>query len=141
MGHRTAGNRELIKDIVEEMQEIPVQVGGGIRTREHIETYITMGVSALVLGTKALENRDFLAEMVIFPNQILGLDARQGRVATHGWASMKRSWLRMWLAVRFAASRHIYTDIERDGMMSGVNGKSTLRLLKERNNDCFWRYK
>ena len=84
-------NRELIENIVEEMQEIPVQVGGGIRTREHIEAYVSMGISTLVLGTKALENKDFLIEMASsFPNQIvLGLDARQGRVATHGWASIE----------------------------------------------------
>ena len=127
-------NQELIKNIAEEMQEIPVQVGGGIRTREHVENYISMGVSALVLGTKALENRDFLTEMASsFPNQIvLGLDARQGRVATHGWASIDKE-----LAVDVAFSVKdlplaaiVYTDIERDGMMTGVNGKSTLEIAK-----------
>ena len=128
-------NRELIKDIVQEMQEIPVQVGGGIRTREHVETYISMGISALVLGTKALENRDFLAEMASsFPNQIvLGLDARQGRVATHGWASVEKE---LAVDVAFAVkdlplAGIVYTDIERDGMMSGVNGKSTLEIAKK----------
>ena len=65
-------HQEVIQSIVDVMGEVPVQVGGGIRTRGHIETYISMGVSALVLGTKALENRDFLAEMASsFPNQIL----------------------------------------------------------------------
>ena len=128
-------NRELIKDIVEEMQEIPVQVGGGIRTREHIETYISMGVSALVLGTKALENRDFLVEVASsFPNQILlGLDARQGRVATHGWASVEKE---LAVDVAFAVkdlplAGIVYTDIERDGMMSGVNSKSTLEIVEK----------
>ena len=128
-------NRELIKNIVEEMQEIPVQVGGGIRTREHIETYISMGISTLVLGTKALGNKDFLIEMASsFPHKIvLGLDARQGRVATHGWANVEKE-----LAVDVAFSVNglplagiVYTDIERDGMMSGVNGKSTLEVAKK----------
>ena len=94
-----------------------------------------MGVSALVLGTKALENRDFLAEMASsFPNQIvLGLDARQGRVATHGWASVEKE---LAVDVAFAVkdlplAGIVYTDIERDGMMSGVNGKSTLEIAKK----------
>jgi len=128
-------NRVLIQNIVEAMQEIPVQVGAGIRTREHIETYVSMGISTLVLGTKALESKDFLIEMASsFPNQIvLGLDARQGRVATHGWASIEKE---LAVDVAFAVkdlplAGIVYTDIERDGMMSGVNGKSTLEVAKK----------
>ena len=128
-------HQELIQSIAELMGEVPVQVGGGIRTQENIEGYLSQGVSAVVLGTKAVEEPDFLVEMAErFPSRIIiGLDAKQGKVATHGWANTGQV-----TAVEFAYSIKdlplagmVYTDIERDGMMSGLNIESTWNISKK----------
>lgn len=127
-------HQEVIQSIVDVMGEVPVQVGGGIRTQENIDGYLSQGVSAVVLGTKAVEEPDFLIEMTEeFPSRIiLGLDVKQGKVATHGWASTEQV-----MAVDFADSIKdlalagmVYTDIERDGMMTGLNVESTLDIAK-----------
>jgi len=127
-------HQELIQRIVEVMGEVPVQVGGGIRTRDNIEGYLSEGVSAIVLGTRAVEDPGFLVEMAeTFPAEIiLGLDAKQGKVATHGWANTERV-----TALDFAHSLKglplagmVYTDIERDGMLTGLNIESTWEISK-----------
>ncbi len=127
-------NAELIGKMVAQMGDVPVQVGGGIRTKQVAKAYLDVGVSAVILGTKAVESPDFLADLANeFPGQvILGLDARQGMIATEGWD--KDAGLS---AVEFASQcSHlplagiVYTDIERDGMMGGLNVDATKTLAQ-----------
>ena len=127
-------NLSIIKQLASNPR-LKLEVGGGIRTQENIEGYLSQGVSAVVLGTKAVEEPDFLVEMAErFPSRIIiGLDAKQGKVATHGWANTEQV-----TAVDFAYSIKdlplagmVYTDIERDGMMSGLNIESTWNISKK----------
>ena len=128
-------NRVLIQSMVKAMGDVPVQVGGGIRSRAVIEAYLEAGVAGVIVGTKAIEDPDFLAEMATaFPHRVLfGLDARNGMVATDGWD--KTSTLAATDLARAAAALPIvgvvYTDIERDGMMSGLNVTATVALAKD----------
>ncbi len=125
-------NRDLVNAITAAMGEIPVQVGGGIRDLETIAAYIDAGISGAIVGTRAIEEPEFLrlaAEQ--FPGQIiLGLDARDGLLATAGWDETSTRQ-----AVDFAAEMAdldlaaiVYTDIERDGMLTGVNVEATAAL-------------
>ncbi len=104
---------------------VPCQLGGGLRTREHIAEALGWGVARVIIGTKALQSPGWLEEMcTAFPDKIvLGIDARDGRVATHGWletSEMTALDLARKLAhLRLAAL--VYTDIGRDGMMQGAN--------------------
>jgi len=127
-------NRQLIQDMVAAVGDIPVQVGGGVRTLEVIEAYLQVGVSRVIVGTKAIEDPDFLVSAAErFPDQILlGLDARDGAVATHGWdADSGVSALELALgAAALPIAGIVYTDIERDGMMSGVNVDATVALAR-----------
>lgn len=130
-------NRDLIARMADAMGDVPVQVGGGIRTREVISAYFDAGVAGAIVGTKAIESPEFLVEVAqAFPSKIwFGLDARNGKVATDGWD--KTSTL---LAVDLAKKAAelpiagvVYTDIERDGMMSGLNVEATLGLAQAAN--------
>ena len=130
-------NRELIERMVKAMGEIPVQVGGGIRDLETIKAYLDVGVRSAIIGTAAVENPDFLAQTTAnFPHQIiLGLDARSGKVATEGWDQTSSVDA---VDLACAASAHaieaiVYTDIDRDGMMSGLNVASTVALAESSN--------
>jgi len=80
-------NGDLIRDMVAVMGDVPVQVGGGIRSQQIIDAYLEAGVQGLILGTKAINEPDFLQTMARqYPNKIiLGLDARGGMIATEGW--------------------------------------------------------
>jgi len=126
-------NRKSIEKIVNAV-EVPVQVGGGIRDIGTIEAYLALGVSRCILGTVALKNRQLLVEACRrFPGHIiLGLDARNERVAVEGW--MEHSDLS---AVEMAKSYEgigidalVYTDISRDGMQTGVNVAATEKLAR-----------
>ena len=130
-------NGELIRDMVAAMEGVPVQVGGGIRSEQIIESYIEAGVQGLILGTKAINEPSFLREAAVrYPQKvILGLDARGGVVATEGWD--KEAGV---TALDFATQVSelplggiVYTDIERDGMMQGLNVTATLALAKAAN--------
>ena len=125
-------NLALIEQMVVAMGTVPVQVGGGIRTAAVVQAYLGSGVAGVIVGTKAVEDPQFLAEMATsHPQQIwLGLDARDGRVATEGWDKTS-ALLASDLACAAAAlpiAGIVYTDIERDGMLSGVNVAATLHL-------------
>ncbi len=125
-------NLALIEQMVVAMGTVPVQVGGGIRTAAVVQAYLGSGVAGVIVGTKAVEDPQFLAEMATsYPQQIwLGLDARDGRVATEGWDKTS-ALLASDLACAAAAlpiAGIVYTDIERDGMLSGVNVAATLHL-------------
>ena len=118
----------LIKEIAESLH-IPIEVGGGIRDLVTIEKYLSSGVSWVILGTAALRNRDLLTEACQqFPGKvILGIDATQGKVAVEGWkevASMGAIELAKQYE-RIGLSAMIFTDIERDGMGTGLNREAT----------------
>ena len=128
-------NRDLIEAMVQAMGTVPVQVGGGIRTLEVIEAYVGAGISQVIVGTKAIEDPAFLEQAAQrFPQKVLlGLDARDGKVATEGWDTTS-SESAIEVAQRSAQlpiAGVVYTDIHRDGMMSGVNVEATLELAQQ----------
>ncbi|EJF91086.1 1-(5-phosphoribosyl)-5-[(5-phosphoribosylamino)methylideneamino]imidazole-4-carboxamide isomerase [Bartonella tamiae] len=110
----------------------PVQLGGGIRTLDHIEYWLEKGLSRVILGTIAVREPEIVKEACkFFPGKIaVGIDARHGKVAIEGWA--KHSELSaLELAHHFegvGVAALIYTDIDRDGLLSGINWTSTLAL-------------
>lgn len=127
-------NGELIRDMVSAMGNVPVQVGGGIRIKQIIDAYLEAGVQGLILGTKAVEEPAFLQNMARqYPGKIiLGLDARGGVVATEGWdkdAGITALEFVQGLA-ELPLAGIVYTDIDRDGMMQGLNVEATLALAK-----------
>jgi phosphoribosylformimino-5-aminoimidazole carboxamide ribotide isomerase len=116
------------------MGDVPVQVGGGIRTQQIIDAYVEAGVQGLILGTKAVEEPTFLQNMARqYPGKIiLGLDARGGVVATEGWdkdAGITALEFVQGLA-ELPLAGIVYTDIDRDGMMQGLNVEATFALAK-----------
>ncbi|MBY5929968.1 1-(5-phosphoribosyl)-5-[(5-phosphoribosylamino)methylideneamino]imidazole-4-carboxamide isomerase [Halomonas sp. DP8Y7-3] len=128
-------NGEAVTAIARRYPDLPIQIGGGIRSAETIEHYLTAGVSQVIIGTKAVKEPDFVTQMCrAFPGHIIvGLDAHDGRVATDGWAEVSEV-LAVDLAKRFAddgVSSIVYTDIARDGMMNGVNVEATAALARD----------
>ena len=128
-------NEAAIRAIVKEMgAEIPVQLGGGIRDLATIERYLDDGISYVILGTAAVKNPGFLHEACYaFPGQIIvGLDAKDGKVAVDGWSKMTGHDV-VDLAKKFedyGVNAVVYTDIGRDGMLSGVNIEATVNLAR-----------
>jgi phosphoribosylformimino-5-aminoimidazole carboxamide ribotide isomerase len=122
-------NEAAVKSIIQAVRdfaiengvdEIPVQLGGGIRDLDTIERYLDDGLSYIIIGTAAVKNPGFLHDACsAFPGQIIvGLDAKDGKVATDGWSKL---------------SGHEvidYTDIGRDGMMGGINIEATVKLAQ-----------
>ncbi len=111
-----------------------IQLGGGIRDRATIKAWLDKGVARVVLGTAAVKNPDLVKSACReFPGRVaLGIDARQGKVAVEGWAESS-SISALDLARRFAdagAAAIIYTDIERDGALQGVNLEATAELAR-----------
>jgi phosphoribosylformimino-5-aminoimidazole carboxamide ribotide isomerase len=114
--------------------DLPVQIGGGIRDLETIETYLDDGASFVVIGTAAVKNPGLLKDAcAAFPDQIIvSIDAKDGKVATDGWSKLSGHEV-IDLAKKFeddGVSAILYTDIGRDGMMSGVNIEATVRLAQ-----------
>ncbi|GAB1576703.1 MULTISPECIES: 1-(5-phosphoribosyl)-5-[(5-phosphoribosylamino)methylideneamino]imidazole-4-carboxamide isomerase [Bordetella] len=128
-------NDAPIKAILDAVgDDIPVQIGGGIRDLDTIESYLDAGISYVIIGTAAVKNPGFLQDACgAFPgNIIVGLDAREGKIATDGWSKLTRHDV-LDLAKKFedyGCEAIIYTDISRDGMMSGVNVDATVRLAQ-----------
>ena len=128
-------NHAAIKAILREVgAEIPVQLGGGIRDLDTIERYIDDGLSFVIIGTAAVKNPGFLKDACIaFGGHIIvGLDARDGKVATDGWSKLTGHDA-LDLGQRFedyGIEGIIYTDIGRDGMGTGINIEATVRLAK-----------
>ena len=128
-------NEAAIKAIIASVDpDIPVQVGGGIRDLDTIERYLDDGVSYVIIGTAAVKNPGFLHEACdAFPGHIMvGLDARDGKVATDGWSKLTGHDV-VDLAKRFqeyGVEAVIHTDIGRDGMLKGVNVEATVRLAQ-----------
>ena len=127
-------NIESIKSIVKSIQ-IPVELGGGIRTLVDIEKILAMGVNRVILGSAAVQSPVLVREACRLFNEriVIGIDARDGIVATDGWeASGKISAIDLAKKMKgFGIKRIIYTDISRDGTGEGVNINSALELAKE----------
>jgi phosphoribosylformimino-5-aminoimidazole carboxamide ribotide isomerase len=128
-------NGEIVQEIAKAYPDLPIQIGGGIRSSEIIEAYLAAGVSQVIIGTKAVKEPEFVTEMCkAFPGHIIvGLDAQDGRVAIDGWAEVT-DVMAVDLAKRFrddGVSSIVYTDIARDGMMQGVNVEATVDLAQQ----------
>ena len=127
-------NRDLVERMVEAMDNVPVQVGGGIRSMEIVDAYLGAGVDGVIVGTKAIDDPGFLSTAAnAYPNQVLfGLDARDGKVATDGWdnTSSRTAAELASAAAELPLAGLVYTDIERDGMMSGLNVAATRALAE-----------
>lgn len=128
-------NQRVLARIVSAI-EIPVQFGGGLRTLEDIEQVIKLGVTRVVVGTLAVESPETLSRALLsFGGAcvVVGLDARGGQVMTRGWEKEEKVSATD-LAQRVAAAgveRIVYTDVERDGMLSGVNIEQTCAIARE----------
>ncbi len=127
-------NGEIIQEITKQYPDLPVEIGGGIRSIETVEAYLNAGVAYVIIGTKAVEDPDFVTELCKqFPgNIIVGLDALDGKVAIKGWAEVSDVDL-FDLSKRFendGVDAIIYTDISRDGMMQGANVENTAALAQ-----------
>jgi phosphoribosylformimino-5-aminoimidazole carboxamide ribotide isomerase len=127
-------NGDVVTAIAAAYPELPIQIGGGIRNLETIEHYVLAGVSYVIIGTKAVKEPAFVAEAcAAFPGRVIvGLDAKDGLVATDGWAEV--STVRATdLARQFESdgvAAIVYTDIARDGMMQGVNVEATVSMAQ-----------
>jgi phosphoribosylformimino-5-aminoimidazole carboxamide ribotide isomerase len=129
-------NEAIIRAILQEIGDgLPVQLGGGIRDLDTIEHYLDLGVSYIIIGTAAVKNPGFLqdASTAFSGHIIVALDAKDGKVAVEGWSKMTGHDV-VDLAKKFqdyGVEAVIYTDIGRDGMLSGVNVDATLKLARE----------
>ena len=133
-GARDGGtrNRDAIARILKQIR-VECQLGGGIRERDTIASYLDLGVSRLVVGTKALKEPAWFESMCAeFPGRlVVGIDARGGRVATDGWLETS-DVAAVDLAARFAQlpiGGIVYTDIARDGMLSGPNVEALSAMI------------
>ncbi len=128
-------NEAVIKAIVNSVgSEMPVQIGGGIRDLDTIERYLDFGISYVIIGTAAVKNPGFLHDAcdAYTGSIIVGLYAKDGKVATDGWSKLTKHDVTD-LAKKFedyGCEAIIYTDIGRDGMLSGVNIEATVRLAQ-----------
>ena len=129
-------NAGVVRDIVEvcNAAEVPVQLGGGIRDEDTVQNYLDLGVSYCIIGTKAVNAPHFVSDLCLnFPGHIIvGLDAKDGKVAIDGWSKLSRHDV-VDLAQHFeqdGVEAIVYTDISRDGMMSGVNVEATVKLAQ-----------
>ena len=127
-------NDGVVRAIAQTYPNLPIQIGGGIRTLESAQAYVDAGVSYVIIGTKAVQDPNFVDVLCkTLPGRVIvGIDAKDGMVATHGWETV--SSLRATdLAKRVAdsgVSGIVYTDIARDGMMTGVNVEATAQLAE-----------
>ena len=131
-------NRTAIENILMKIdRDVEVQVGGGIRTMKDIEFWIKSGVKRVILGTAAVKNPKLVKEACkAFPKKIiLGIDAKEGKVAIKGWVEDANLTV-IELAKRYediGVSAIIFTDIQRDGILTGLNFRSTLEFAKAVN--------
>lgn len=131
----TPRNAGLIHRIVEAYPDLRIQVGGGIRDADTVQAYLEAGVEYVIVGTKAVSAPHFVNDLCLeFPGRVIvGLDARDGRLAVDGWSKLSNHDV-VDLARHFEEDgvvAIIYTDIARDGMMQGVNVEATARLARE----------
>jgi phosphoribosylformimino-5-aminoimidazole carboxamide ribotide isomerase len=127
-------NAGVIHRIADAYPDLVIQVGGGIRDEDTIQTYLDAGVQYVIIGTKAVNAPHFVADICIeFPGHIIvGLDAKDGKVAIDGWSKLSHHDV-VDLAQHFerdGVEAIIFTDIGRDGMMKGVNVEATVELAR-----------
>lgn len=128
-------NEKVVQAIAQAVgDDIPVQLGGGIRDLDTIERYLDAGVTYVIIGTAAVKNPGFLHDACsAFPGHIIvGIDAKDGKVAVDGWSKLTGHDV-VDLAKKFedyGVESVIYTDIGRDGMLNGVNIDATVRLAQ-----------
>ena len=128
-------NADIIHSIVESYPDTPIQVGGGIRDEDTIQTYLDVGVSFVIIGTRAVTTPHFVSDVCLeFPGHILvGLDARDGKLATNGWSKLSHHNV-IDIAQRFeneGVAAIVFTDIGRDGMLNSVNIEATVALCRK----------
>ncbi len=128
-------NADVIEDICVSYPDIEIQIGGGIRSIETVDAYLEAGVNYVIIGTMAVKRPEFVTQLCSeFPGSVIvGIDARNGKVATHGWAEESEHDA-CDLALRFedqGVAAVVYTDINRDGMLCGVNVGATEALAKK----------
>lgn len=127
-------NADAIHAIAEAFPDVPMQVGGGIRNEETVQTYLNAGVDWVIIGTRAVTTQHFVNDLCLeFPGHIMvGLDARDGRLAIDGWSKLSTHDL-------LDTARHlerdgiaafVFTDIERDGRLRGLNASATIELAR-----------
>jgi len=127
-------NSDAVQRIVEQFPGVPVQVGGGIRNEQTIDTYLEAGVQYVILGTKAVNEPHFVSDICVeYPGHVIvGLDARDGKLAVEGWSKLSKHDV-IDLSQRLESDgveAIIYTDISRDGMLTGANIEATRRLAE-----------
>lgn len=127
-------NAGVINEIAAAFPGVAIQVGGGIRDEDTIQAYLDAGVEYVIIGSKAVTAPHFVRDMAMeFPRHIIvGLDAKEGKVATDGWSKLSKHDV-IDLAQHFeedGVEAIIYTDISRDGMMNGVNVEATAALAR-----------
>jgi len=128
-------NEKVIRAVIAAVgEQVPIQLGGGIRDLDAIESYLDAGVTYVVIGTAAVKNPGFLSDACYaFPGHVIaGLDAKDGKVAVEGWSKLTGHDV-VDLAKKYedyGIEALIYTDIGRDGMMTGINIEATLRLAQ-----------
>jgi phosphoribosylformimino-5-aminoimidazole carboxamide ribotide isomerase len=128
-------NEEAVKAVVKAVgEEIPIQLGGGIRDLDTVERYLDDGITYIIIGTQAVKTPGFLHDACYaFPGHVMvALDAKDGKVAVDGWSKMTGHDV-VDLARKFqdyGVEAIIYTDIGRDGMMTGINVSATLELAR-----------
>lgn len=129
-----AGNDAEIRRILAVCPKLAVQVGGGMRTRERIREVLEAGAARVVIGTAALEQPELLMDLApLFPDRIiLGLDARDGRVAVRGWRETSAETVERVLErfARLPLAAVLHTDIGRDGLLGGPNVEATAALAR-----------
>ena len=134
LGLKGADNLEALRRILATVR-VPIQFGGGVRSAEDVDRLLGEGVARVVLGTVAISKPDIVRDALYSHGAdhiAVGIDAREGRVAIHGWTDMS-AMEAMDLAVQMrvlGVSRVVYTDIGRDGMLTGVNAVASARLAR-----------
>lgn len=126
-------NDEVIKEIVKTVN-VPIQVGGGIRSIKDIENKLNLGVSRVIIGTKAVENPQFVREVISnfgASKIVIGIDAKNGMVAIEGWEKVS-NYNAVSLALEMkemGVENIVYTDIAKDGMLQGPNVEHTKEMV------------
>lgn len=128
-------NADAIHAISERFPDTVIQVGGGVRDEDTIQTYLNAGVNYVIIGTRAVTTPHFVSDVCLeFPGHIIvGLDARDGKLATEGWSKLSNHDV-IDIALQFeeeGVASIIFTDIGRDGMLTAVNIEATLELCKQ----------
>ena len=127
----------IVAKIAQQFPDLPIEIGGGIRDEDTVQAYLDSGVQFVVLGTRAITQPHFVKDLCLeFPGHIIvALDTRQGKVATAGWSKISHHNA-IDMALHFegdGVAAIIHTDIERDGMMSGLNVEATVQLAQSIN--------